>query len=251
MARDPDLRERLQAAGQAAKVRRELRDIEQRVEAKNDTLARDFDRVLGVLEQYGSVDIAEWTLTSDGEMLSRVFHECDLLVAQILRDGVLEGLSAADVAALVSCVVYEHRSPEPPPQPWFSSGDVRQRWQRIAALSDELAARERTHGLTEHRQPDPTFAAIAFAWVAGEGFAAVVDDEELTGGDFVRTTRQLIDILRQIATIAPSRGVRRAAGDAAEAAFRGVVSDSAAPTGDAASADDANGIESVGGTETP
>ena len=165
-------------------------------------------------------------------MLSQIFHESDLLVAEILRSGLLDGLGAADLAALVSTVVYEHRSPEPPPKPWFSAADIRQRWERIAAMSADLAEQEAAAGINQHRQPDPTFAAIAFAWVAGEGFAAVVDDEDVTGGDFVRTTRQLIDILRQLALVAPLRATRRAAGDAAAAAFRGVVSDSALSTAD-------------------
>ncbi len=74
------------------------------------------------------------------------------------------------------------------------------------AISEDLRATERSVGLGEHRPPDPTFAAIAHAWVAGEGFAEVVGDDELTGGDFVRTTKQLIDLLRQLAIIAPEPG---------------------------------------------
>jgi ATP-dependent RNA helicase HelY len=61
--------------------------------------------------------------------------------------------------------------------------------------------------------------------VAGEGFAEVVEEEELTGGDFVRTTKQLIDLLRQIALVAPDKGTRSAAASAADAADRGVVAD--------------------------
>jgi ATP-dependent RNA helicase HelY len=128
----------------------------------------------------------------------------------------------------VSCVVYEHRSPEPPAAPWFSSKQVRSRWQQLEALSADLRARERSVGLGEHRPPDPTFAAIAHAWVAGEGFAEIVDEEELTGGDFVRTMKQLIDLLRQVATIAADPGVRRAAADAVDGARRGVVLDGSA-----------------------
>ncbi len=89
--------------------------------------------------------------------------------------------------------------------------EIRGRWSRIAAISEELRAQERSVGLAEHRAPDPTFAAVAHAWVAGEGFAEVVTDEELTGGDFVRAIKQLIDILRQLAIVAPSRDTRRAA----------------------------------------
>lgn len=96
----------------------------------------------------------------------------------------------------------------------------------MSAISSDLSTRERASGLVEHRPPDPTFGAVAFAWVAGEGFAEVVVDEELTGGDFVRTMKQLIDVLRQIALIAPDRATRRVAAEAGEAAFRGVVADS-------------------------
>jgi ATP-dependent RNA helicase HelY len=79
-----------------------------------------------------------------------------------------------------------------------------------------------------HRRPDPTFLAIAYAWAAGEGFAEVVEEEELTGGDFVRTVKQLIDLLRQLAIIAPVDATRRCADQAAEALFRGVVAASSA-----------------------
>jgi ATP-dependent RNA helicase HelY len=230
VAQDPKLKQRMQAAGQAARLAREVTEIEERVRGKTQTLARDFDRILGVLEALGYVDVAGWGLTSHGELLARIFHESDLFVAEVVRAGLLDGLSAADLASLVSTLVYEHRSPEPPPRPWFSNNEIRGRWQRIAAISEDLAAHERSAGVNEHRGPDPTFAAIAYAWVAGEGFAEVVDADELTGGDFVRTTRQLVDLLRQLAIVAPSEATRRAASQAAEAAFRGVVSDSAAPT---------------------
>ncbi len=230
VARDPGLRDKLNAAAQADRIQREIADLERRVSGKNTSLAAEFDRVLDVLVTYGYLEGTGWALSEAGEMLARTFHESDLLVAEIVRSGVLDGLDAADLAALVSTLVYEHRSSETPPAPWFSSNDLRNRWRRLAAISEDLRATERSVGLGEHRPPDPTFAAIAYAWVAGEGFAEVVADDELTGGDFVRTTKQLIDLLRQLALIAPDPSTRRAAGRAADAAFRGVVADSAAPT---------------------
>jgi ATP-dependent RNA helicase HelY len=228
VARDPDLRSKLHAAAQADRIEREIADLERRVSGKNSSLANEFDRVLDVLSIYGYLDRPGWELTDAGEMLARTFHESDLLVAEIVRSGVLDGLGAPDLAALVSTVVYEHRSSEAPPAPWFSSQDVRDRWRRLAAISEDLRATERSVGLGEHRPPDATFAAVAHAWVAGEGFAEVVGDDEMTGGDFVRTTKQLIDLLRQLAIIAPDAATRGAAAQAAEAAFRGVVADSAA-----------------------
>ena len=55
---------------------------------------------------------------------------------------------------------------------------------------------------------DPGFFAAAHGWTAGRR-RAVVGDEELTGGDFVRTMKQLIDLARQVA-IVPRRRHRLA-----------------------------------------
>jgi ATP-dependent RNA helicase HelY len=224
---DPELKVRLQAAGRADRVEREIRDLERRVGHHQQSLAKEFDAVLDVLSVRGYVDREAWLVTPAGEMLARTFHESDLLVTECLRLGLLDGLDAADVAGLASLFVYEHRSPDDPPRPWFSSSDTEDRSRRIASVSADLAAAERAAGLAEHRAPDPSFFAIAYAWVAGEGFAEVVDVEDMTGGDFVRTTRQLIDLLGQIARVAPEAGTRRAAAEAADAAFRDVVADSA------------------------
>ena len=228
---DPDLRVRLRAAAQADRVEREIRELEQRVDHRNATLAREFDAVLDVLAERGYVDIAAWRLTDRGQMLARVFHECDLLVAEVVGLGLLDGVDAATLAGLVSTFVYEHRSPDDPPSPWFPSDDVRRRWDSIEQVSRELEHLEHRHGLGQHRPPDPTFVAIAYAWVSGEGFAQLVADEDLTGGDFVRTIKQLVDLLGQIAQVAPDPRTRSTARDAAERAFRGVIADASAVEG--------------------
>jgi ATP-dependent RNA helicase HelY len=223
---DPELDDRLKAAVQAERVAGEVDELRNRVRTRSQSVARDFDRVLRVLENWGYVD--GWSLTESGKTLARTFHECDLLIVECLRHGLLDDLDPAALAGLVSVFVYEHRSPEPPPTAWFPSPTARKRWQRIAEVSYELEAIEEEAGLSIHRPPDPTFVAVAFAWAAGEGFAEVVEAEELSGGDFVRTMKQLIDVLRQLALIAPESATRRCAEQAADQLFRGVVSASSA-----------------------
>ena len=223
---DPELDDRLKAATQAERVAREVDELRQRVRGRSQSIARDFDRVLAVLQDWGYVD--GWSLTDAGEILARTFHESDLLVVECLRQGLLDGLDAPTFAALASVFVYEHRSPEPPPAPWYPSPEARRRWQSIARISYELQDVEEGAGLSVHRPPDPTFVAIAYAWAAGEGFAEVVAEEELSGGDFVRTMKQLIDLVRQFAIVAPSKATRKVAEQAADALFRGVVADSSA-----------------------
>ncbi len=220
---DPRLGERLRAATQAERVAREVDDLRQRVRRRTESLARRFDRVLRVLASWEYLELEAWTLTDAGERLARLFHECDLLVVETLRQGLLDDLDAPTLAALVSVFTYEHRSPEPPPAPWFPSALARRRWEAIVALARDLAAVEDEAGLPVSRTPDPTFAAVAYAWAAGEGFAEVVEAEELSGGDFVRNVKQLIDLLRQVALVAPAPATRAAAAEASERLFRGVV----------------------------
>ncbi|CAB4893885.1 unannotated protein [freshwater metagenome] len=223
---DPDLKHRLKAAAQAERIGREVDEIRTRVKGRSQSIARDFDRVLGILTAWGYVD--GWTLTDAGNMLARTFHESDLLIVECVRQGLLDDLDPATLAGLMSVFVYEHRSSDEPPLPWFPNNAVRKRWLQIAALSADLREIEEEDGLIVHRAPDPTFLAIAFAWAAGEGFAEVVEAEELSGGDFVRTIKQLIDLLRQLAIVAPVAATRRCADQAAEALFRGVIAASSA-----------------------
>ena len=236
---DPELDDRLKAAAQAERVAREVDELRTRVRTRSQSVARDFDRVLRVLENWGYVD--GWSLTDAGKVLARTFHECDLLIVESLRQGLLDDLDPAALAGLVSVFVYEHRSPEAPPTAWFPSPTVRKRWQRIAEISYELEEIEEEAGLSVHRPPDATFVAVAFAWAAGEGFAEVVEAEELSGGDFVRTMKQLIDVLRQLALVAPARETRRSAEQAADQLFRGVVAASSAIEVDERSDDDPQG----------
>jgi len=218
---DPDLEERLRAAARADRVAAEIDVLRRRVRQGGDSVARRFERVLGILAERGFVE--GWSLTDKGRTLAGTFHECDLLVAEVLHRKVLDGLDAIELAGLASCLVYEHRSSEPPPAAWFPSAEVRRRFRRMIALSDEIRTVEEKNGLSLHRRPDPTFLAVAHAWAAGESFGTVVDAEEISGGDFVRTMKQLVDLLRQIASVAPEADSRVAAETAVSLLDRGVV----------------------------
>src|SRR3546814_14531005 len=86
-----------------------------RIERQNSTLSIQFDRVLDVLGRFGYVD--GWALTDRGRLLTGVYHEADLVVAEAIADGTFDGLDAPELAAEASVLVYEHRSAGPAPAP--------------------------------------------------------------------------------------------------------------------------------------
>jgi ATP-dependent RNA helicase HelY len=225
---DPDLRDRLRAAGEADRLRSELRRLEERVDDRRSSLGREFDSVTSVLSELGHIRTDSWALTDSGELLASIFHESDLLVTEALRRGMFDGLDSVQLAALASCFVYEHRSPDDPPPPAFPDRVLRERWQRLEALSEEIAKVEERHERSRHRPPDPGFMAAAAEWAAGIELSEVLEDDLLTGGDFVRNIRQVIDLTQQIADVSPDTDTAATASGAVDACLRGVISDSAA-----------------------
>ena len=217
----PDVADHVRAWRRAERAAAEVADLRRRVAQGTGSLARRFDRVLQLLEAWGVLH--GWALTDKGERLVRIFHECDLLVAEALHEGLFDGLDPASLAGLASCFTYEHRSPVPPEPAWFPSPEVAGRVDRLAELAAELAADEERLGLPTTRAPDPAFFALAHAWAAGTALQEVLEDEDLSGGDFVRNVKQLVDLLRQLGDAAAVPATAAAARQAADAVFRGVV----------------------------
>ncbi len=196
------------------------------VNSAAESLGLQFDRVIELLGDRGHLD--GWQLTESGERLARVYHELDLLVVEALDAGLFDGLSAAEVAAMTSAFVYEERRSNGVSEPWFPSGELRRRFGVLTRLHHDLVSQERARRLTLSRAPDAGFMAIAHGWAAGGVLDQVLDDEELTPGDFVRTARLLIDLLRQIGTLAPLPATQKAARTAADAVHRDLVAVSSA-----------------------
>ncbi|MFP5254443.1 MAG: DEAD/DEAH box helicase [Acidimicrobiia bacterium] len=228
----PDLDAHLRSATQAERVERELADLRRQVKGRTESLARRFDRVLRLLEAWGYLE--GWGLTPAGEVLARTFHESDLLVAEAMTSGLLGELDAPSLAALVSCLTFEHRGRDAPPPPRFPSSTVRDRFRELDAIARDLNADEEAAGLPLTRPPDAGFTHLAHAWAAGGGLAAVLEDEELSGGDFVRNVKQLVDLLRGIGDAAPVPATAARARQAADSLQRGVVTATSALDVDAA-----------------
>ena len=203
-----------------ARLRHDTDNLEHRVEGKTHSLARTFDKVCGVLEELGY--LRDDAVTDGGRQLARVYSEADLLVVEALRSGGWDGLSAAELAAVVSALVYENRKPEEPTTQ-VPGGAVRYGIEQLGRSWSRLRDVEATYGVAFLREPDPGFAWAAWRWAAGADLEQVLrDDATLEAGDFVRWCKQLIDLLSQVATVA-DEPVRSTARAAVEGVRRGVV----------------------------
>jgi len=221
----------LRAAAQVDRIERDVARIERRTASRNESLARQFDKVLGVLEAWGYIE--GWGLSPAGQLLARLNTEGDLVLAESLREGLLDAVDMPELAALVSCFTYQRRGPEGnepmPPRRW-PGRLVAARVREMEKIWRDLNLAERDERLPETRRLDPGFTSAIHAWAAGEELADVLEDEEMTGGDFVRNVKQTIDLLRQVGEVAPDPATAATARAAADACLRGVIAASSAVT---------------------
>ncbi len=219
------------------RVERDNAALRQKIATATNSLARTFDRIVGLLTERGFIQIRDGELgdlraTDDGRLLARIYSESDLLVAECLRVGTWNGLAPAELAAVVSAVVFETRGSDGPvaqihevPTPV-----LRRALAQTRRLSGQLRADENRHRIAPTREPDEGFVAAVYRWATTGDLASALEASDATGsgnqlsaGDFVRWCRQVLDLLDQVRNAAPHPPLRAAAKRAIDDVRRGVV----------------------------
>ncbi|WP_199432140.1 DEAD/DEAH box helicase [Qaidamihabitans albus] len=209
----------------------ETAQLERKVAATTHSLARSFDRIHALLAERGYLGTgaeAADRITEHGQRLARLYSESDLLAAECIRHNVWHGLTPPELAAVVSTLVYETRR-DSAAEPRLPSGGVPGAWQETVRLWTDLADDERRHRLERTREPDAGFAWPVYRWARGESLEKVLttaeaNGQELSAGDFVRWSRQVIDLLDQIRDVlGKDNPVGGTAAKAVRALRRGVV----------------------------
>jgi ATP-dependent RNA helicase HelY len=225
-----DREEHARWAERHARLRRDTAGLRNRVENRTHSIARTFDQVCALLVARGYLGAGTEPggVTPAGQQLARIWSESDLLVAECVRAGVWESLTAAELASAVSALVYESRREAEAPAR-LPEGPVRAALEATRELWADLEADEQKHGLALTREPDVGFAWAAYRWARGESLDRVLSSsstagQELSAGDFVRWCKQLLDLLDQLAGVAgPGSALRTTAREAVAAVRRGVV----------------------------
>ena len=203
------------------KLRRDTETLRQKVRGRTNSIARTFDSVVALLESLGYVKGE--TVTPSGKQLSQVYNESDLLVVECLRSGVWDDLTPPELAACVSVLVYEARG-QVDAAPKIPGGAVRETVAEMVRQWARLKAAEEDQRLDFLREPDLGFAWAAHRWAAGARLEAVLQESDLTAGDFVRWAKMLLDLLSQVADVAAENSpVRATARTAIGSLRRGVV----------------------------
>jgi ATP-dependent RNA helicase HelY len=230
----PDREAKARLAERYLRIERDNEQIRQKIAAATNSLARTFDRIVVLLTERGFIDDEDGDpkVTDDGRLLARIYSESDLLVAECLRNGAWDGLEAAELAAVLSSVLYESRGDAPgaPDGTHIPTGKLRRALNQTRRLWTELRADEQRHRIAGSREPDDGFVAAIYRWASTGDLTTALAASDASGtgtplsaGDFVRWCRQVLDLLDQVRNAAPTPVMRATAKRAINDIRRGVV----------------------------
>ena len=223
----PDREQHARWAERYWRLHRTVEGLRRQIESRTGTVARIFDRVVDVLAELEYVrleDDGSTSLTPAGRTMRRIYGERDLLVAESLRQGLWNGLDAASLAALACSLVYEPRRDDAgPTERGLPRGQFRAALGQTQELWQHLDDLERSHSLPGSEPIAAGLAGAMHSWARGMPLDRVLIEADMAAGDFVRWTKQTIDLLDQLSLVAdaPLATVARKALDAVR---RGIVS---------------------------
>jgi ATP-dependent RNA helicase HelY len=206
-------------AERADRILRESQGLRARVENRTHVIAKTFDRICDVLTHLGYIE-GEKPLPQ-GKILAKIYAESDLLLTETIRAGILDNLSAPELLAVASSMIFQSRSRDDyaPKMPHQNVTNALSEIIRIWAKLEEI---ENEFDVKTQKEPDFGFAYISYRWAQGNSLTSVLKGSDMSVGDFVRSTKQLMDLLMQIA--GASEQLRPVCREGIKRLDRGVVS---------------------------
>ncbi|MDQ1553687.1 MAG: ATP-dependent helicase HelY, partial [Microbacteriaceae bacterium] len=208
------------------KLKRQTDDLTRQIRSRTGAVAKVFDRVTDVLLELGYLvrdQNGVVVLGPHGGILRRIYGERDLLVAECLRRGVWTDLDPAGLAAMAAALVYEPRRDEGQPSDrYLPKGAFRPAFEKTTDLWSKLDDIEQDSKLPGSNPLSTGLSLAMNRWAQGASLDSILGVADLAAGDFVRMTKQTIDMLDQISLVADAK-VARTARTALDSIRRGIV----------------------------
>ena len=194
----PERESHSRIAERSQRLQREIDGLKERIESRTNVIAKRFDRIKVILDRFGYID--NDVITKSGRLLAKIYGETDLLIAESIQAGIFDRLTPPDLVSVISACIYESRNDEAAKVP---RGDIQLALAGISGIYSKIHDAESDMNLEPMRAPDFGFCWAAHKWASGHSLTAVLKGSDLTVGDFVRSMKQIIDLLRQLRNAAP------------------------------------------------
>ena len=132
-------------------------------------------------------------------------------------------MSAEQLGSAVSTLVFESRRDDDRDSQNIPEGSLGIALTEMVYKWGQLKDIETQHRMDSLRDMDPGFVWVTLKWARGQSIAKVLKSTELQPGDFVRWSKQVIDLLGQVSLASEDMQLATTARSAADLINRGIV----------------------------
>ena len=183
------------------KLRKEIDGAVAQIESRTNQVSKIFTRICDLLQDldYMQPDGDDLEITESGQRLAKIYGERDLLIAQCVNQGTWKDLDPASLAAMAAALVYENRRDDGDYEPKLPKGNFRDALDATEAIQLDLAELQDKYQLPEETPLDLGLSYSMYRWATGARLDDVLKSSGLLAGDFIRWSKQIIDLLDQLA----------------------------------------------------
>jgi ATP-dependent RNA helicase HelY len=206
------------------KLRRETDAIIDQIEGRTNQVAKTFDKICSLLVdlEYLNQNGSEIEVLDNGRLLARIYGDRDLLISECIKNEIWQDLDAPNLAAMAAALVYEARRDDDGLEVKLPKGNFKDILGKTEDVWYELEMLAKHHRLSHTSALDAALCLPIHKWASGARLDAVLGSADLLPGDFIRWTKQIIDLLDQISQVATPK-LAQTAKDAMDKVKRGIV----------------------------
>eukprot|EP00795_Rhopilema_esculentum_P004965 gene4965-21311_t len=205
--KDPDLERLYNLCAKKANIDHEMKAVKQNLKKAKTVIQLDElkcrKRVLRRLGYVNASDVIELK----GRVACEISSADELLLTEMIFNGVFNDLSSEQCVALLSCFVFQEKADDPTQVQEELAGPLRQMQEsarRIAKVSEEAKM-----DIDADRYVDkfkPSLMDVVYSWCKGASFGEICKMTDVFEGSIIRCMRRLEELLRQMCQAAKAIG---------------------------------------------
>src|SRR5713226_3374232 len=157
--------------------------------------AAELEGTIYALRVLGYIDERE-QLTLKGRLLRNIFHPAGIFLVEMLTRGILDNLSAGELAEVCSWFTFDHdrrlRNQN------TLNGNVAQVRRELWHITQHVRAIEDQANISPSPGILPDFHGVALAWSRGMSLSGLMRRIDLAEGDLLMLLNQTIDLVQQV-----------------------------------------------------
>ncbi len=184
------------------KLEAEMKELRRQLKATDSVVMKDELKAMKrVLRRLGYTN-AEGVIELKGRVCCEINAADEIVLSEMMFNGVFNGLTPEQCAALLCCIVFQEKSAENQKLPDDLSGPLQilqDTARKVARISQECKLTVNTEEYVQSFRPH--MMDVVFQWAKGAKFLDICKMTDIFEGSIIRCMRRLEELIRQLCQV--------------------------------------------------